>query len=115
MLIICIGIMAATAEWVGDLLTDAYDEIFMQSKACRKYRVRERSGWHRRGVSAPQIMCHAVTLLSVYWKVVWFNSAAYRFLRCRWNCGSDLLYPLHVSPFLPHANTAKHIGQSRGD
>ena len=45
--------------------------------------------------------------------MVWFNFVAYRFLRSRWNCGSDLLYPLHVSPFLPRARTAKHYGQRR--
>ena len=28
MLIICIGIMAATAEWVSGLLTDAWDEAY---------------------------------------------------------------------------------------
>ena len=66
---------------------------FLHSKAFRKHRVRERSGWHRRGVSAPQLMCREVTLLSVYWKMVWFNFVAFRFLRCRWSRDSDLLYP----------------------
>ena len=52
--------MAATAEWVGDLLTNAKNEALIHSKACRKHRVREKSGWHRRGVSAPQIMYREV-------------------------------------------------------
>ena len=88
-------------------------KIFIHGKACRKRRGRDRSGWHRKRVSAPQIMCREVILLSIYWKVVWFNFVAFRFLRCRWNCGSDLLHPLYVSPFLPRARTAKHYGQRR--
>jgi hypothetical protein len=38
MLIICIGLLAATAEWVGYLLTDARHEALIYRTACRKPR-----------------------------------------------------------------------------
>ena len=42
MLIICIGLLATTAEWVGYLLTYVQHEALIYRKACRKHRVRAR-------------------------------------------------------------------------
>ena len=38
MLIICIGLLAATAEWVGYLLTNAQREDLIYRTACKKHR-----------------------------------------------------------------------------
>jgi hypothetical protein len=49
MILVSIGIMAATAEWVSNVLRFSISLISMLNRvepACRKYRVRQRRGAH---------------------------------------------------------------------